>query len=214
MKKALVIMLLAYFSVILTPPWVDAGWLVYRKPEFKGKVIEAASREPIKGAVVVAMYYSAPILTGPGGGSPYIIHVKETLTDENGMFLIPSYTTLIQPNSLEDRAEFIIYKPGYGKLPSSKVIPDVHYIDPEEYFSKPLGKEGEMHWESGSQSRVIPVTYGIVELPKLETKEERLRAAPSTRLGELRQEDIPLLYNAINEDRKRFGLGSIGRVEE
>jgi hypothetical protein len=116
MKKILVIMLLAYFSLILTPPRVDAGWLVYRKPEFKGKVIDAASREPIKGAVVAVMYYSAPILTGPGGGSPYIIHVKESLTDENGMFLIPSYTTLIQPNSLEDRAEFIIYKPGYGSF--------------------------------------------------------------------------------------------------
>jgi hypothetical protein len=210
MKKILVIMLLAYFSLILTPPRVDAGWLVYRKPEFKGKVIDAASREPIKGAVVAVMYYSAPILTGPGGGSPYIIHVKESLTDENGMFLIPSYTTLIQPNSLEDRAEFIIYKPGYGKLPSSKVIPDIHFIDPEEYFSKPIGMEGEMRWESGSQSRVIPVTYGIVELPKLETKEERLRAIPGRPSG-VYEEDLPLFYRAINEEHDLLEVKRLGR---
>jgi hypothetical protein len=145
MKKILVIMLLAYFSLILTPPRVDAGWLVYRKPEFKGKVIDAASREPIKGAVVAVMYYSAPILTGPGGGSPYIIHVKESLTDENGMFLIPSYTTLIQPNSLEDRAEFIIYKPGYGSFPefAVKPYPPIHL---EEFFTREIEEKGEIAW--------------------------------------------------------------------
>lgn len=211
MKKTIVVMLLTYFSVILTPPCVNAGWLVYRKPEFKGKVIDAASREPITGAVVAVMYYSAPILTGPGGGSPYIIHVKEALTDEDGMFLIPSYTTLIQPNSLEDRADFIIYKPGYGSFPEFAVKP-YPPIYLEEFFTREIEERGEIRVDSIAGTKVFPVIYGIVELPKLETKEERLRAAPSTRPGQLAPEDIPLLYKAINEDRIRFGLGPIGRV--
>jgi len=212
MKKVLIVIMLACISGLLMPDGSEAGWLIYRKPEFKGKVIDAGTKEPVQGAVVVVMYYSSPILSGPGGGSPYIIHVKETLTDENGSFRIPAYMTLIQPNSVSHIADFIIYKPGYGRFPSSKVSPDVHFVDPEEYFSKPLGTKGEMQWESGSQSKAIPVTYGIVELPMLETKDERLGTIPG-RPSELSPENIPLLYKAINEERQRFGLGPVGRVE-
>lgn len=210
MKKALIILLLAYLAMVVTPAWSFAGWLIYRKPEFKGKVIDAATKEPLVGAVIVAMYYSSPIITGPAGGSPYIIHVKETLTDQNGLFRIPSYTTIIQPNSVEHITDFIIYKPGYASFPSYIVTPDIHFVDPEKYFTKPVGEKGEMLWESGSQSRKIPVTFGIVELPKLQTKEERLRAVPG-RPSSIEPEQIPLLHKAINEDRKRFGLGPIGR---
>jgi hypothetical protein len=210
MRKTLIIILLAHLSVILVPAWSYAKWIIYRKPAFQGKVIDAASKSPLSGAVVVVMYYSSPIITGPGGGSPYIIHVKEALTDEDGMFRIPSYTTLIQPNSVEHKADFIIYKPGYGKLPSSKVTPDIHFLDPEIYFSRTLGETGEMHWRSGSQSKDIPVTYGIVELPKLETKEERLKAIPGRPSG-FYEENLPLLYEAINEEHNRLGVKRLGR---
>ncbi len=200
--------------VIFDVPLQFRRMAVYHKPEFKGEVMDAGNKMPIKSAVVVAMYYSEPIITGPGGGSPYIIHVKETLTDENGIFVIPSYTALIQPNSLEGKADFIIYKPGYGSYPGGKATPDRHYVDPEEYFSRELGAKGEVIWGMEGRKKRIPVTFGIVELPKLETREERLQAAPSTRPGELSPEDIPLLYKAINEERNRLGLGPIGRVRE
>src|SRR3989338_7708901 len=89
-----------------------AGWLIYHKPEFKGKVIDAETKEPIEGAVVVVVYNKHTLISGPGGGHSSVIKVKETLTDKKGEFYFPSYTTLIQPNSIEDNAEFIIYKPG------------------------------------------------------------------------------------------------------
>ncbi|MBN2467698.1 MAG: hypothetical protein JXD19_06055, partial [Deltaproteobacteria bacterium] len=61
-----------------------------------------------------------------------------------------------------------------------------------------------------SQSRVIPVTYGIVELPKLETREERLRAIPGRPSG-LYEEDLPLLYKVIKEEHDRLGVKRLGR---
>lgn len=91
----------------------EAGWLIYHKPEFKGKVIDAETKEPIEGAVVVVVYNKHTLISGPGGGYTSVIKVKETLTDKNGEFYFSPYTTLIQPNSVEDTAEFIIYKPGY-----------------------------------------------------------------------------------------------------
>ena len=90
-----------------------ASWLIYHKPEFKGKVIDAETKEPIKGAVVVVIYNKHTLISGPGGGYTSVIKVKEALTDKNGEYYFPRYTTVIQPNSIEDSAEFIIYKPGY-----------------------------------------------------------------------------------------------------
>ena len=90
-----------------------ASWLIYHKPEFKGKVIDAETKEPIEGAVMVAMYGKHSLISGPGGGYSSVIKVKEVLTDKYGEFYFPSYTTIIQPNSIEDYVQFIIYKPEY-----------------------------------------------------------------------------------------------------
>ena len=74
-----------------------------------------------------------------------------------------------------------------------------------------FGKQGEIEvsvkkddmWEYIKQK----VIFGLVELPQLKTRKQRLKAAqinPSI-LGA--DEDLPpLLFKAINEERRRFGL--------
>jgi hypothetical protein len=57
---------------------------------------------------------------------------------------------------------------------------------------------------------VFPVVYGIVELPKLETKEERLRAIPGRPSG-VYEEDLPLFYRAINEEHDLLEVKRLGR---
>ena len=214
MKKILITIILIGVLIIFVSTQCTGSWLIYHKPEFRGKVMDAETRDPIKGAVVVVMYYSYPIISGPGGGSAYIINVKETLTDDNGIFRIPSYTTFINPNSVEDRADFIIYKPGYLNFyPYRSIPPLIVYVDPEIFFSHELGTKGEMRWESAGHSKDFPVTFGVVELQKLETREQRIGTIPGRPSG-MSPEDTPLLYKAINEERKRFGLGQVGRVRE
>jgi hypothetical protein len=175
-----------------------AGWLIYHKPEFKGKVIDAETKEPIEGAVVVAIYEKHTLISGPGGGYSSVIKVKETLTDKKGEFHFPPYTTLIQPNSIEDTVEFIIYKPGYGSYPGREIYP-FNYVGPEYTFSKELSSKEEIQ-------KGIFIIHGIVELPKLKTRYERLRAIPATPT-DYRSKELPLLYKAMNEENKRFGLG-------
>ena len=96
MKKTLIFFISAVVLFINCTP-SNAGWLIYHKPEFKGKVIDAETKEPIEGAVVVVVYNKHSLLSGPGGGYSSVIKVKEALTDQNGEFHFPSYTTMIQP---------------------------------------------------------------------------------------------------------------------
>ncbi|MBI5892585.1 MAG: hypothetical protein HZB79_02855 [Deltaproteobacteria bacterium] len=183
------------------------AWLIYHKPEFKGKVIDGETKEPIEGAVVVVTYSKTTHL--PPEAYSSIINVRETLTDKNGEFYISSYTTMIQPLSSEDTADFIIFKPGYGSFPNYRITPPMELSLPaiEEFFSSKIGTEGEIGWDYKT-SKKIKVTFGIVELLKLKTREERLKAItfPS---GDVSSKDLPLLYKAINEENKRFGLGEV-----
>lgn len=52
--------------------------------------------------------------------------------------------------------------------------------------------------------------YIIILLPKLKTKEERLKAIPSV-IADAGKKELPALYELINEEYKRFGLGEITR---
>ena len=208
MKKLSITLLAGFLVLAVLISFSFASWLFYHKPEFKGKVIDAETRQPIDGVVVVPMYQTHTLISGPGGGYSSIIHVKEALTGKSGEFHIPSYTTIIQPNSLEDRVGFIFYKPGYG----GQVQPP-HVVGLESLFSQEIGTKGELLVESIRGNKTIAFTYGVVELRRVETKQERLRAIPG-RPSELSPEDMPFLNKAINEERKRFGLGPIGRVRE
>lgn len=180
------------------------GWIVFTKPAYKGKIVDAGTKEPIEGAVVVAVYNKYPIISGPGGGSSSRIHIKESLTNKNGEFKISSYITLMGPNSIEYDTTFIIYKPGYGRNPLRMTKPARENFFLENNF----GKQGEIILSFDPLEKGYG-TYGLFELPKVSSKEERLRAQPSEPSDF--KSDCPLLYKAVNEERKRFGLRPVGR---
>jgi len=191
----------------------SAGWLIFHKPEFKGKVIDAETKAPITGAVVVVVYYKH--VYNPAGGKSSVVKVKETLTDDNGMFSFPSYTTIIHPFSREDDADFTIYKPGYGSFPRiRKSPPSGISTDTKERFfwAKKFGKQGEIRvtvktggeWKDTKQK----VIFGVVELPALKTRKERLDAIPGAPT-DITSKELPLLFKAMNRENNHFGLGIV-----
>ncbi len=202
---------LAALILVLVDTSSEAGWLIYHKPAFKGKVIDAETKKPIEGAVVVVVYEKGN-WNGPGGGYTSAVKVKETLTDKNGEFKFPSYTTLILPFlSEESDAVFLIYKPGYGYFaPHGISVPDM-----EIFFSQGFGEMRDIKilWGTEQLEGYIPkwvrIPFGIVELLKLKTREERLNAITYP-YGDVKSKDIRLLYKAINEERRRFGLEAVG----
>ena len=175
----------------------EASWLLYHKPEFKGRVVDIDTKQPIEGAVVVAIYYKST-LNPPAGSYSNVIHVKETLTDKDGRFRFPAYTTLIHPLSYSGNCEFLIYKPGYGclgKLPM------------ESRFSGNAASNYEEvpYWNKRLFFRYL--TNGTVEIPRLKNKEEMEKAWMNARvwsLTDIEENEFTTLSKIIHSEEHNF----------
>jgi hypothetical protein len=192
MKKLLILFIAAavLFSVSACGRW----FIFYHKPEYRGRVIDAETKAPIEGVVVVVMYYKQFIMGVAESGKVSIMKVKETLTDSKGEFYFPSDTGLMPFFSTELFSAFIIYKPGYVSSSGPRGLYNAVLI--EKFFSiDVIGKEGEIR--DGYDSWKGPL--GIVEL----MKGDGMSPSPP---ADYRSKALPLLFKAINEDRKRRGL--------
>jgi hypothetical protein len=108
-KKILILILILLVALIILSNLLGHGWIVYYERPFTGKVINSETKEPIEGAIVVAIYkiigYLMPV---------FVFDAKEVLTNKNGEFYIPPHMSLsLWPFSRCDPTEFIFYKPGY-----------------------------------------------------------------------------------------------------
>lgn len=195
MNTLLKIVIVFTFSAVILSNLLGKGWLVYHEGSFKGRVVDGQSKEPIEGAVVVAVYHIRKYGLGAGIMSDSTaIAAKETLTNKNGEFHIrPHIFVSLWPFAKGETTEFIVYKPGYTDFPG---------FDYMNYFpSSPL------HVDISTLE--ILFRKGVaVDLMKLRTEEERLRCIPSSPT-DMGVKELPLLYEAINEENKRFGLGEV-----
>lgn len=172
------VLILAVFAI----PAAAAG-------PWKGKIIDIEAKEPLEGAVVVAYWYR--VWRTPAGGIPDIYEIKEVLTNKEGNFEIPSYSpiNLLPILSYIRGPEFTIFKPGYLSLSGRHL--DENVIDNPAEFKR--------------NEKIYRLAPGIIELPKLTTREERLRNMPGgpTDVG---AKKLPLFYKLKNEERKNLGL--------
>ncbi|MBU5636704.1 hypothetical protein KOM00_08150 [Geomonas sp. Red69] len=192
--------LFAAFSLMLvTATASQAVWPVYHEPAFDGKVLDIDTKQPVEGAVVVAIYNKRSIGAG-AGQSAAVINIKEALTDKEGKFHIPSYTTILaQPFTRQDRTGFLIYKPGYASV----------LLPLKNHFTGKTTAERELSpWYDPVLSGKYKIRLrgaGIVELPRLATKDEKLRNLPALpdqleNLGKQKN-----LTRLINEEKKELG---------
>lgn len=195
MKKFIIPILLIIvflFSSSISSTTAHAGSIFYNKPEFRGRIIDAETKEPIESAVAVVLYDKWAMIGGPGGPSSYTFHAKETLTNNKGEFSLPSYSSLTL-SSMDAGVTFIFYKPGYmasyGLANRSPLLTEAYFStgnvgEEIEVAAKTFDKRSYIKWKG-------PV--GIVELKKGESD-------PSTP-SDYRSNQLPLLFRAINEDR-------------
>jgi hypothetical protein len=163
------ILLLSTMLFLLTTGHACAGWLIYHKPAFEGQILDTETKDGIEGAAVVALYYRA--YPGIGGGNRSAIHIRETVTDKEGKFHIPSYTTIISPFSWADEVRFIIWKPGYVALQSGG----------EARFSggEMTHPNHDVPWLHNSELIFRFREPNIVELPPARSREDRRMAKPA-----------------------------------
>ncbi|OPY89113.1 MAG: hypothetical protein A4E71_00075 [Smithella sp. PtaU1.Bin162] len=204
MKKYII--LIVTVAMLFSSVLAHSG-LIYSKPEFRGRVIDAETKQPIEGAVVVILYDKWPLIGGPGGPNSYIYKAKETLTDSKGEFHFPPVKSFSLANS-DAGVRFIFYKPGYM---ASYGPTHIKPILIESYFSS--GKVGEAsEIEAGKSEDRSYIKWkgilGIMELRKVLPKKAMPPYGIPSGYG---ARQLPLLYEAINQDRKNRGLK--GEVE-
>ena len=183
--------------------------IVWRVPSctatYKGKVIDAVTKLPIEGAVVVASWSEEQ--GTPTGGTSRFHDVKETLTDKNGEwkikgprgargdFLVNVYTILSMMffSYYTEPPLFIIFNPGYCSYPQG------FGIDACKEKIKPSGRNKIIAGET-------------IELPKLTSREDRLEAQriwPSLKANEGDKETLKKIKNFIqvkNDEHRYLGL--------
>ncbi len=200
MIRSYIIVTLSIMLLLASAQPSSAGWPIYSHPEFRGRIIDAETKEPIEGAVAVVYYSADMLIGGPGGPGYYVFHAKECLTDKKGEFYFPSYTSfhLISEGG---SSNFIFFKPGYMAISDR-----LYYIDDtgirfsmEEYLSTgQVGEEVEIKNASrGNNDVTWKGPAGIVELKK----GERDPLIPI----DCRSNKLPILFKALNEDRKIRG---------
>ena len=185
--------MLIIFSVLTCSTVCDASWLIYHKPEYHGRVVDIDTGQPIEGAVVIAKYQKET-LSPPVEPHSSTIHVKERLTDKNGYFFFPSYTTVIQPFSWEYDVSFLIYKPGYLCYGWS-VMPDI--------FEGKGKKDSAELFETWNKSLKFKFTAsGTILLPKVIRYEDRFQSLLKFNVPSDYSLRLPIARKIDDEERK------------
>ena len=176
--------------------------LYFQTRTFQGKVIDADTKEPIEGAVVVAEWNTER--NTPTATHTDLKDVKECLTDKNGQWSIRGprgwanepipYSSLFIPYTKEP--VFTIFKPGYCPWPSGFGIEACR---------------GRLTFTGDKQKGIGE--GGVLELPELTKREDRLRAQgigssflTATLADKQKATKIKNFLRLLNEEKKRLGL--------
>ena len=198
MKNKLLILII-YVFIFLAITACDAT--------FNGKVIDADTKQPIVGAVVVASWHEETSYVD--GQHSRLMDVKEVLTDKNGEWVIKgsrgremgnitAIFTFITGTYITNPPQFIIFKPEY--CPWNPWGISVFDIDTCREKLKPKEVDSFIKGET-------------VELPRLTSREDRLRAigiSPPLMDGDTEMlKKIKEFIKLKNEERKYLGLEKV-----
>lgn len=184
------------FTIFLFFIFIFFGTTAYGAT-FKGKVIDADTKEPIEGAVVVAVWYEET--TTVGATHTEVKDVKETLTNKKGEWIIKgpkgremgditAIFTLITGTYITIPPQFIVFKPEYCSYPAGFGI-DACKKNIKTY--NPTNSE----------------TIGeIVELPKLTNRERMtmIRNIPSLGMASEAKDKLPLFTELVEQEERKI----------
>lgn len=198
--KVIFLALLMMVCSLMSIPCGYAGDMTFHR-----KLIDANTKDPIEGAVVVAIWYEARGTIA--GESTRLKDLKETLTDKDGKWSIQGpkgrpidsssdfivLLTLITGIHYTREPEFLIFKPGYCPWPKGFSI---------DACKEKMKSSGEGEIMEGK----------VIELPKLTKREDRSFAIPEPDDGTDPNRKIEFLekqkefLKLINEERRNLGL--------
>ena len=150
---------------------------------YRGQVIDAETKAPLAGAVVVALWWRNRVYPFHSVAEHYA--VRETVTDAEGRFLLDAKDVEEGAPRRTYHPEFLIFQPGYGSYPKK-------YVSPR-----------------GFTGGIFERPDTVVELPRLADREDRRKHlwlfGPHS-YSDKPFRDLPELMRRINTERIAIGL--------
>lgn len=151
---------------------------------YRGRVIDAETKQPLAGAAVVAVWSREQFQLFRTATIFY--EAKEVLTDANGQFVLHAKEIEQNAPAKTLRPTFVVFFPGYGSYPNRQVAP------------------------RGFLGGIFEGKGATVELPRLKTREERLdhlsrMVTPSGRY-DVPFRKTPHFIELLNRERVSLGL--------
>ncbi len=175
-------------GLLLTGPGWGLSYPAFAAGPYKGRVIDSETKQPIEGAVVLAVWVRwIPAFLK---SVETFWDAQEVIADQYGRFEVGKKTpTNLWPGAWVDGPRLTIFFPGYGFFPG-------YHTNPPLTASGVEGLLRQMEHERLT-----------IELPRLTTKKERLDviswAYPSL---DIPPERMPNLIRLINTERRALGL--------
>ena len=167
---------------------------------YRGRVIDAETKEPIEGAAVVAVWIREVFAIIQS--NQHFAYAHEVLTNENGEFEMPGLpwsrraTLFLNPFDWLDRGqpEFYILKPGYGWYPQYHVSP-------------PKGSRQEVLANFNNFLTIELPPRKLSQLTEEELAEAKLRlpSCPFGGMNGIPSEFIPIYIQHMNTVRELHG---------
>jgi hypothetical protein len=163
---------------------------------WRAQIVDAETKQPLEGVVVVALWTKN--IRGPGGAGGNYYDSQEVLTDKDGRFTIASRTFFsLNPLVFFRGPEFVFFKPGYGQ--------EVW----RGWYTEARQWPEEKRKRLGTYSELLQLDGIVLEMPRLRTLEERkayidrIFYIPADIL--LNWHKAPLLQQAEREERRAVG---------
>ena len=159
---------------------------------YRGRVIDAETKEPLAGAVVLVYW----IRNAPGighGPAESFLGAEEALTDDRGEFIVgenPPSNWI--PFTWRSLPKFIIFQPGYGYFPR-------HFAT-----TPPLPPTG-----FGGLLKIMEKQPVVFELPRLTRREDRLFVVRGVNPLVVPEREMPHLIRSLNQERMNLGLPAV-----
>lgn len=150
---------------------------------YRGQVVDAETKAPLSGAVVVARWLRDRVYPFHSVAENYA--VREAITDSGGRFHLEAKDVEEGAPRRTYHPEFFIFTPGYGSYP--------------KMHASPKGFTGGIFERDGT----------VVELPRLMAREERrkhlLLFGPGS-FSDRPFKELPQLMRGVNAERIAVGL--------
>jgi hypothetical protein len=162
---------------------------------WKAQVVDAETRQPLPGVVVVAVWKKYLPFEGTVGVFEYVDSIEE-VTGGDGRFVIAERIFSDADRLILKEPDFYLFKPGYGQW----------RFQGEEGWSKLDAVERKKRYEEAG--RQFENRGAVIEMPPLKTSDERLKfyQSPWRLPGIVPPEKIKRWTDAQQAERKYLGL--------